>query len=69
MTVAKARPHAPGMEATTKQQKAGRRFLLQLVAEYGPVEAATILRRLADEIEELALASVLSGKSVQQPPN
>jgi hypothetical protein len=32
-------------------RKAGRAFLLRLVAEYGPLEAARILRRLADEIE------------------
>ena len=39
------------MEATTKLQKAGRAFLLRLVAEFGPLEAARILRKLADEIE------------------
>jgi hypothetical protein len=34
----------------TKLQRAGRAFLLRLVAEYGPQEAARILRRLADEL-------------------
>jgi hypothetical protein len=32
-------------------QKAGRALLLRLVAEYGPLKAARILRKLADEIE------------------
>ena len=41
------------MEATTQLQKAGRAFLLRLVAEYGPIEAGTVLRRLADELEVL----------------
>ena len=39
------------MEATTQLQKAGRAFLLRLVAEYGPLGAARILRSLTDEIE------------------
>jgi hypothetical protein len=51
VTGAKARAHDAGMEATTKLQKAGRALLLRLVAEYGPLEAARILRKLADEIE------------------
>jgi hypothetical protein len=38
---------------TTKFQKAGRTFLLRLVAELGPDEAARTLRALADEIEWL----------------
>lgn len=42
------------MDASTKLEKAGRAFLLRLVAEYGPEEAARILRDLADEIEGLA---------------
>jgi hypothetical protein len=41
------------MEVTTKIQKPGRAFLLRLVAEYGPLEAARLLRALADELEEL----------------
>ena len=41
------------MEATTKLQKAGRRFLLRLVAEHRPQGAARILRRLADELDGL----------------
>jgi hypothetical protein len=41
------------MYCTTKMQKAGRSFLLRLVAEYGPDEACRILRSLADEIEGL----------------
>ena len=51
MTGAEARIHDAGMEATTKRQKAGRTFLLRLIAEYGPQGAARILRSLADEIE------------------
>ena len=39
------------MAPITKLQKAGRVFLLRLVAEYGPRGAARVLRRLADEIE------------------
>ena len=41
-------------ERTDKLQRAGRDFLMRLVAEYGPFEAARILRALAREIEELA---------------
>jgi len=44
------------MEASPKLQKAGRRFLLRLVAENGPGAAAVILRDLADELEWLARA-------------
>ena len=44
------------MEASPKLQKAGRRFLLRLVAENGPEAAAAILRELADELEALARA-------------
>ena len=51
---AAARAHDAGMEATTKLQNAGRAFLLRLVAEYGPIEAARVLRALADELEGLA---------------
>jgi hypothetical protein len=40
-----------------KLQRAGRAFLLRLVAEYGPVEAARILRRLADELETFGAIS------------
>jgi hypothetical protein len=47
-------PHDAGVEATTKLQKAGRTFLLRLVAMHGPDAAARILRRLADEIDALA---------------
>jgi hypothetical protein len=43
------------METTTKLQKAGPAFLLRLVAEYGPLEAAVSLRSLADEIEALVV--------------
>jgi hypothetical protein len=41
------------MEATTKLQKAGRAFLLRLVAEYGPRGAARVVRALADELSRL----------------
>lgn len=51
VTGAEARAHDAGMEATTKLQKAGRAFLLRLVAEYRPQGAARIRRSLADEIE------------------
>jgi hypothetical protein len=51
VTSAEARAHDAGMETTTKLQKAGRTFLLRLVAEYGPLGAARILRSLADELE------------------
>jgi hypothetical protein len=50
-----------------KLQRAGRDFLLHLVAAYGPVEAARILRGL-DEIEELTRISVLSHESERLPP-
>lgn len=40
---------------STKLQKAGRTFLLRLVAEYGPRGAARILRMLADEIDAASL--------------
>jgi hypothetical protein len=39
------------MASTTKLQKAGRAFLLRLVAEYGARAAARILRALSDELE------------------
>jgi plasmid stabilization system protein ParE len=42
------------MEASPKLQRAGRTFLLRLVAENGPEEAARILRDIASEIKELA---------------
>ncbi len=35
-----------------KLQRAERAFLLRLIAEYGTVGAARILRSLADELEE-----------------
>ena len=41
------------MRNITQMQKAGRTFLLRLVAEHGPDGAARILRALADEIEWL----------------
>ena len=41
------------MESSPKLQKAGRRFLLRLVAENGPGVAAAIVRELADELEAL----------------
>jgi hypothetical protein len=41
--------------ATTKLRKAGRTFLLRLVAKYGPLGAARIPRRLADEIEMVVM--------------
>jgi hypothetical protein len=44
----------PAWKARTKLQKAGRAFLLRLVAEYGPREAARVLRALADELEAMA---------------
>ena len=43
--------------STTKLQKAGRAFLLRLVAEYGPSEAARVLRALADELEAIGANS------------
>jgi hypothetical protein len=43
------------MTTPTKMQKAGRTFLLRLVAENGE-EAAEALRRLGDELEGLAAA-------------
>lgn len=45
---------ARGMSRPTKSPKTGRAFLLRLVAEDGPEEAARTLRDLADEIEWLA---------------
>jgi hypothetical protein len=36
------------METITKLTKAGRSFLLRLVAEYGSIEAARILRSLGN---------------------
>ena len=48
------RAHDASMEATTKLQKAGRAFLLRLVAEHGPRGAARILRALADESRQSA---------------
>jgi hypothetical protein len=53
VTGTEARAHDAGMEGNAKLQKAGRAFLLRLVAEYGPQGAARILRRLADELEAL----------------
>jgi hypothetical protein len=53
VTGAEARAPNAGMEATTNLQKAGRAFLLRLVAEGGPQGAARVLRRLADEPEAL----------------
>jgi hypothetical protein len=41
------------MNASPKLQKAGRAFLLRLVYENGPDEAANILRDLACELEAL----------------
>jgi hypothetical protein len=58
VTGAAARAHDAGMEATTKLQKAGRAFLLRLVAEYGPSEAARVLRAPAEEIDALAVSSM-----------
>jgi hypothetical protein len=51
------------MEATTKLQKAGRAFLLRLVAEYGPLGAARVLRGLADELDSLTADSGMDGAS------
>jgi hypothetical protein len=48
------------MEATTKLHKAGRAFLVRLVAEYGPRGAARILRQLADEIDDLVAAAEIT---------
>jgi hypothetical protein len=56
------------MEAATKLQKAGRAFLLRLVAEYGPREAARILRSLADELVALWRTSILSDESPLRRP-
>ena len=41
------------MNASPKLQKAGRAFLLRLVAEYGTEAAARVLRDLADEVANL----------------
>jgi len=43
------------MESITKLQKAGRAFLLRLVAEHGLAGAARVLRVLADESEQLTV--------------
>ena len=51
-SAAEERPHDAGMESTSKLQKAGRTFLLRLIAEHGLLEAAWILRRLAEELVE-----------------
>jgi hypothetical protein len=42
-------------EATTKLQKAGRAFLLRLIARHRLRGAARVLRALADEINALAI--------------
>lgn len=42
------------MNASPKLQRAGRAFLLRLVAENGPDEAARALRSLSDEVEGLS---------------
>ena len=39
----------------TKLERAGRTFLLRLVAEYRALGAARILRRLAGELDALAI--------------
>jgi hypothetical protein len=41
------------MDASPKLQKAGRAFLLRLVAENGAEEAARILRDMAEEVADL----------------
>jgi hypothetical protein len=38
----------------TKLQRAGRDFLLRLIATHGLAGAARVLRALADELEQLA---------------
>ena len=47
------------MPVPTKLQRAGRAYLLRLVAECGPAEAARILRALADELEGLTDTALL----------
>ena len=54
MTGAEVRAQDDGVAATTKLQESGLAFLFRLVAEYGPVEGAGILRAVAAEVEELA---------------
>ena len=52
--VAQPRATLAGMNySSPKLQRAGRAFLLRLVAENGVEEAARVLRELADELEEL----------------
>jgi len=61
-TAAVRRAMLAGMEsASPKLQRAGRAFLLRLVAEHGPQAAAQVLRELADEIEGLPV--LLGGDS------
>jgi hypothetical protein len=55
--------HAGRMDTSPKLQKAGRAFLLRLVAENGPERAAQILRDLADEIEGLAEEQIKAGRA------
>jgi len=51
VTGAEARAHDAAWKPLRRLRKAGRAFLLRLVAEYGPLGAARILRSLTDEIE------------------
>ena len=57
MTGAEVRAHDPGMEATTKLQKAGRAFL-RLIALHGLDGAARVLRALADKLKDRTVANV-----------
>jgi hypothetical protein len=64
----KGAAHDAGMEATTKLQKAGRAFLLRLVAEYGPRGAARVLRALADESQRARTASPTGNNTASRKP-
>jgi len=55
------------MNASPKLQKAGRRFLLRLVAENGPEGAVRVLRDLADELEGLHAELAGEQPSVPKP--
>ena len=51
-----------------KLQRAGRDFLLRLVAKHGLQGAGRVLRALADEQEALCRTSVPSDLSARAPP-
>jgi hypothetical protein len=63
VTPATGRGTLAGMNTSLKLQKAGRAFLLRLVAENGPEEAAQTLRDLAQEIEGLAAEQIKAARA------